>query len=143
MEKKLPKVGDKYALISFGGIGVRRGQWVEGVRYVTSIRGELISLDRENKPDPKAKRTWRPSPDGDLRAIGPYSYSRAEPWTSKHEELLRRQHMIVRIEQKFEEHKKNGFAEFESSELLQLVRALKGIVDEAHGKEGGEDQGPH
>jgi len=126
-EEKLPKVGDKFAILSRAYLGRDRKERIDGVMYVTSVRGGLISLGRENKPDPKAKRTWRVwDKNGGLHTTNHYDFTHAEPWTEEHVKRVRRQNLEYAVSRDFEQHKKEGFERFDDKALMTLFKTLYG-----------------
>jgi len=113
------KVGDKYAVIVH--------QSVEGPFYVTSVRGTLVSLDKDPAPDPKAKRTWRAwgfEGRKDLHSMVPYSTVSAEPWTKAHEDTMERNRLVRHMTWTCEVAAKTKFANLANQDLKHLMELL-------------------
>lgn len=118
-KKNIPvKVGDKYAVIN-RGMGVS----VSGPYYVTSIRGSKVSLGPDPVINPKANRDWRADYAGNLHQTARWSSGRAEPWSEKHTLARKRQSLINKMTNAFEEHRR-GYFELLSTENVSAILVL-------------------
>jgi hypothetical protein len=123
------KLGDKYAIVHIG-----RREDVHGPWYVTSIRGSLASLSRENKPDPKASRSWRiDDKTGEMSCTTQWSMQRAEPWAEKHLVALRRKHLEYKVAELFDAHRREGYESLSTPQLFAMFKILKPKTEKKDG----------
>lgn len=123
MSESIPKLGDKYAIIT----GYTKDN-VIGPMYVVSVRGERVALAHDPQPEPKAKRDWRVdrSFPGELRrAIGDrFSSGRAELWSSKHETIVRREALKRNLGDRFDRWRSTHFEGLSIDQLRAMLAAV-------------------